>query len=80
MVNRRERSRHCMITMRSLSSNSTLAHEHDFVSARFRNASHCIIYCLTCYASFCSSCGKILNNSTINSTCLSGAYGCNTPS
>lgn len=72
MVNRRERSRHCLVTTRRLSSNSMLVHEHDFVSVRFRNASHCIIYCLTCYASFCRLCGKMLNNSTINSTCLSG--------
>jgi len=46
MVNRRKRSRHCLVTTRRLSSNSMLVHEHDFVSVRFRNASHCIIYCL----------------------------------
>jgi hypothetical protein len=64
MVDKKESSRYSIVTATKLSSsNSMLVHEHDFVSAEFRNTTHCIIHCLTCKAYFCSLCGKMLNNS-----------------
>jgi hypothetical protein len=63
MVNKTKTSGYSIVTTTKLSSNSMLAHEHDFVSAEFRNTNHCIIHCLTCNAYFCSLCGKMLNNS-----------------
>jgi hypothetical protein len=66
MVNTRETPGHSIVTTRKLSSNSSstmLMHEHDFISAKFKNTDHYNIYCLTCYAYFCSICGKMLKNS-----------------